>query len=76
MHFDALLQFWSGPVSAAVYLSDSELSLLTRYIDDTKMLANRTNIALHAVYKEGVRFRSSLFPSAFLHIFIDKGYSS
>uniref|UniRef100_A0A915PL69 Uncharacterized protein n=1 Tax=Setaria digitata TaxID=48799 RepID=A0A915PL69_9BILA len=54
MHFDALLQYWSGPVSAAVYISDSELSLLTQFFDDT--LANRTNVALHAVYKEGTHY--------------------
>ncbi|KAM3726968.1 Xylosyl- and glucuronyltransferase LARGE2s [Dirofilaria immitis] len=54
MHFDALLQYWSGPVSAAVYVSDSDLSLLIQFFDDT--LANRTNIALHAVYKEGTYY--------------------
>lgn len=54
MHFNALLQYWTGPVSAAVYVTDSELSLLIQFFDDT--LANRTNVALHAVYKEGVSF--------------------
>lgn len=54
MHFNVLIQYWIGPISAAVYVTDSELSMLTQFFDDT--LGNRTNIALHAVYKEGVSF--------------------
>nr|CDQ00556.1 BMA-LGE-1, isoform f [Brugia malayi] len=54
MHFNALLQYWTGPVSAAVYVTDSELSLLIQFFDDT--LANRTNVALHAVYKESTYY--------------------
>ncbi|EFO26269.1 glycosyl transferase family 8 protein [Loa loa] len=54
MHFNALLQYWTGPVSAAVYVTDSELSLLIQFFDDT--LVNRTNVALHAVYKEGTYY--------------------
>uniref|UniRef100_A0A8R1TVB3 Glycosyltransferase-like protein LARGE2 n=1 Tax=Onchocerca volvulus TaxID=6282 RepID=A0A8R1TVB3_ONCVO len=54
MHFNALLHYWAGPVSAAVYVSDSELSLLIQFFDD--ILANRTNVALHAVYKEGTYY--------------------
>ncbi|VDK76643.1 unnamed protein product [Litomosoides sigmodontis] len=54
MHFNVLLQYWSGPVSAAVYVTDSEFSLLTHFFDET--LGNRTNIALHAVYKEGAYY--------------------
>uniref|UniRef100_A0AAF5PGR8 Glycosyltransferase-like protein LARGE2 n=1 Tax=Wuchereria bancrofti TaxID=6293 RepID=A0AAF5PGR8_WUCBA len=53
-HFNALLQYWTGPVSAAVYVTDSELSLLIQFFDDT--LANRTNVALHAVYKESTYY--------------------
>lgn len=54
IQFNALLQYWTGPVSAAVYVTDSELSMLIQFFDDT--LGNRTNVALHAVYKEGVSF--------------------
>uniref|UniRef100_A0A0R3S2F6 Glycosyltransferase-like protein LARGE1 n=1 Tax=Elaeophora elaphi TaxID=1147741 RepID=A0A0R3S2F6_9BILA len=54
MHFNVLLQYWNGPVSAAVYVTDSELPSLIQFFDDT--LANRTNVALHAVYKEGTYY--------------------
>ncbi|KAL3981850.1 Glycosyl-transferase for dystroglycan family protein [Acanthocheilonema viteae] len=54
MHFNALLQYWIGPISAAVYVTDLELSLLIQFFDDT--LGNRTNVALHAVYKEGTYY--------------------
>lgn len=52
--FESLLAFWTGPVSAAIYLSDSELTQLMQYLADTKVFRNRTDIALHAVFKEGV----------------------
>uniref|UniRef100_F1KY88 Glycosyltransferase-like protein n=2 Tax=Ascaris suum TaxID=6253 RepID=F1KY88_ASCSU len=54
--FESLLAFWTGPVSAAIYLSDSELTQLMQYLADTKVFRNRTDIALHAVFKEGVHF--------------------
>ncbi|VDM96748.1 unnamed protein product [Thelazia callipaeda] len=56
MHFDMLLKHWDGPVSAAVYVSDFELSQLLQYFEDTNTFSNRTNVALHAVYKEGIYY--------------------
>ncbi|KHN88693.1 Glycosyltransferase-like protein LARGE2 [Toxocara canis] len=54
--FESLLNYWSGPISAAIYLSDSELAQLMQYLADTKVFYDRSDIAIHAVFKEGVHF--------------------
>lgn len=64
MHFNTLLHYWNGPVSVAVYVTDSELSLLLQFLDN--IIVNRTNVALHAIYKEGVSFNSISFSINFI----------
>lgn len=54
--FEAVLKYWAGPISAAVYCSDLELSQLLQHISLSKSFSSRSNIALHAVFKEGVSY--------------------
>ncbi len=45
---------WSGPISMALYLSDSEAQQLVHFVQGSKILAARDNVGYHVVYKEGV----------------------
>ncbi len=53
--FETLLSHWKGPISAAVYVSDTELAQVLHYASLSQQFASRTNIAIHAVFKEGVQ---------------------
>lgn len=46
---------WSGPISLVIYLSDDELPTLEQHITASPFLADNGRLAVHLVYKEGVR---------------------
>lgn len=51
--FQALEDFaarWFGPISAAIYLKESETSLLVSLIEESDILAARKNIGYHLVF--------------------------
>ncbi|XKL67023.1 hypothetical protein PGB90_010443 [Kerria lacca] len=50
---EMLCQYWEGPVSLALYISDAEAQQLLSYISKSDVLNTRTNIGYHVVYKEG-----------------------
>ena len=52
---ERILKHWAGPVSLALYASDSETKEFTDYMDGLE-LANRENLVVHVVYKEYKRF--------------------
>lgn len=49
---------FQGPISAAVFITDRELVQLVDHLAELKEFTERDNIALHAVFKEGVIFRA------------------
>ena len=51
---DQLCDYWPGPISLALYMTDEELYEFLLYTMQTPVLASRRNIAYHIVYKEGV----------------------
>lgn len=51
---DQLLLKWEGPVSVALYLSDSEANQLLQFAAESPQMSKRMNIGFHIVYKEGV----------------------
>ncbi len=56
-----LLEMWEGPVSAAIYMEESEVLQLMEFIHYMPVF-QRTNLALHVVYKKG----DFLYPINFL----------
>lgn len=50
---EPLAAVWSGPISLAVYATDSEANQLLSHIQTSPILSARTNLGLHVVYKEG-----------------------
>lgn len=50
---EELSKHWKGPISLALYMSDSEAHSFLGYILDSELLKNRKNIGFHIVYKEG-----------------------
>ena len=44
----------SGPISLALYMSDSEAQLLLSYVQSSSELISRKNVGYHIVFKEGV----------------------
>ncbi|GMS92904.1 hypothetical protein PENTCL1PPCAC_15078, partial [Pristionchus entomophagus] len=51
--FDDVLDAWEGPVSAAIYCTDAELSQIEQFMAASRMARGRKNLAMHAVYKIG-----------------------
>ncbi|KAJ2945231.1 hypothetical protein O0L34_g9302 [Tuta absoluta] len=49
--FERLVRYWEGPVSAAIYLADCEVSRLESFIREQATLSSRSNIAYHLVFK-------------------------
>lgn len=50
------LNFFSlGPISLALYMSDTEVQQFLSFVLSCDTLAQRKNIGYHVVYKEGVR---------------------
>ncbi|GMS92880.1 hypothetical protein PENTCL1PPCAC_15055, partial [Pristionchus entomophagus] len=50
---DELLDSWKGPVSAAIYGTDAEISQIEKYMTATRFARGRKNFSLHAVFKIG-----------------------
>ncbi|XP_023942707.1 xylosyl- and glucuronyltransferase LARGE1 [Bicyclus anynana] len=49
---ERLVKHWEGPLSAAIYLSDCEVTKLESFIRDwSSTLSSRTNIGYHLVFK-------------------------
>ena len=44
----------AGPISLALYISDSEAQHFLSYVHNSKELATRKNVGYHIVFKEGV----------------------
>lgn len=43
---------WKGPISLALYISDSEVQQFLNFITKSSILSSRTNIGYHVVYRE------------------------
>lgn len=50
---EPLCQHWNGPISLAIYVSDSEVEQLISYVGESEILRDRRNIGYHIVYKDG-----------------------
>lgn len=48
------MEFFLGPVSLTIYLSDPELVKTIAFISNSEILKQRTNVAYHAVFRDGV----------------------
>ncbi|GMS92908.1 hypothetical protein PENTCL1PPCAC_15083, partial [Pristionchus entomophagus] len=51
--FKKLLELWAGPVSAAIYCTDAELTQIEKFMQASNIGRGRKNVALHAVFKTG-----------------------
>lgn len=56
-----ILASFSGPVSLTIYLSDPELVKTIAFISNSEILKQRTNVAYHAVFRDGVCFSLLLY---------------
>lgn len=50
---EALCEQWEGPISLAMYMSDSEVQQFLGYAQTSKTLSERKNIGYHIVYRDG-----------------------
>ena len=50
---EQLCEQWSGPISLAMYLSDSEVQQFLGFYQASTILSNRKNVGYHIVYREG-----------------------
>ncbi|KAI2804333.1 hypothetical protein RDWZM_007773 [Blomia tropicalis] len=50
---EALCEQWEGPISLAMYMSDSEVQQFLGYAQSSSILSERTNIGYHIVYRDG-----------------------
>ena len=51
---ELLLDQWEGPVSLALYMSDTEAAQFEDFTLESEIVSKRTNVGYHVVYKEGV----------------------
>ena len=51
---EMLSRHWPGPMSIALYLSDTEVQRFLSFVTNSETLSNRKNIAFHIVYRDGV----------------------
>lgn len=51
---EELCKLWKGPISFTIYVSDPEFQETMNYIEHSDLLQSRSNIAYHAVFKDGV----------------------
>ena len=54
---EALCRHWPGPMSLALYLTDTEAQQFLRFVETSAVLSARQDVAYHVVYREG-----SLYP--------------
>ena len=52
---EQLAQHWEGPMSLALYIDEAEIVNLSYFVNTSPTLRGRENIAIHIVYKQGVR---------------------
>lgn len=50
---EAICKQWKGPISFALYLSDTEAQQFLGYSQSSKILKSRKNVAYHLVFKDG-----------------------
>jgi len=50
---ETLCLHWEGPISLALYMSDSEAQQLLSYVQSSSELVKRKNVGYHIVFKEG-----------------------
>ena len=50
---EPLCLLWDGPMSLAVYATDSEASHLLSYVHDSAVVSARKNLGMHIVFTEG-----------------------
>ncbi|XP_060880668.1 xylosyl- and glucuronyltransferase LARGE1-like [Metopolophium dirhodum] len=50
---EMLCEYWDGPISLSLYMSDAEAQQFLSYAQNSEVLRNRKNIGYHVVYKEG-----------------------
>ncbi|XP_076328863.1 xylosyl- and glucuronyltransferase LARGE1-like isoform X1 [Tachypleus tridentatus] len=50
---EALCKHWDGPISLALYMSDSEVQQFLSYTLSSEILQSRKNVGYHIVYREG-----------------------
>ncbi|GIY24010.1 LARGE xylosyl- and glucuronyltransferase 2 [Caerostris extrusa] len=53
---EALCKHWEGPISLALYMSDSEVQQFLSYTLSSEILSSRKNLGYHIVYRDGVTF--------------------
>ena len=51
---ESLCSQWKGPVSLALYLSDTEADQFVKFAQSSAILQKRKNVGYHIVYREGV----------------------
>ncbi|KAH7968110.1 hypothetical protein HPB52_005827 [Rhipicephalus sanguineus] len=50
---EAVCKHWEGPISLALYMSDSEVQQFLSYTLSSEILQSRKNVGYHIVYKDG-----------------------
>lgn len=50
---ESLCEHWEGPISLAMYMSDSEVQQFLGFHQNSKILTQRKNIGYHIVYRDG-----------------------
>lgn len=51
---EMVARHWPGPMSIALYLSDTEVQRFVSFVFGSEVLSSRSNIAYHIVYRDGV----------------------
>ena len=51
---ELLLDQWEGPVSLALYMSDTEAAQFEDFALESEIVSKRTNVGYLVVHKEGV----------------------
>ena len=59
--FSALISQWDGPMSIAMYGSDSDVLIFSEFVSLFELLSERRNVNVHIVYKQG-----KLYPTNYL----------
>lgn len=67
---ESLAKHWEGPISLALYMSDTEAQQFLSFVLSCETLASRNNIGYHVVYKEGVNNKTYVFKYIFKYQFI------